>query len=476
MTTANRHARLWLGGVLGLAVAFFVLYSAFMLVQYGRFHVHAFDFAIFDQGLWLLSRFQEPFVTVRGLHLFADHSSYVMLLLVPLYWVVPAQQVLIVFTVAVLAAGAPLGYALARARGASAPVAAAIGAGYLLHPAVAWAARDGFHPEYLVIPLAIGCLLLVERGRDGWAIALAALAVLAKEDVALLLVPLGLYVALARGRRRTGLVIAALAAAGMIVSFMVLLPHFSPTGAILYSDRYDLFGEGLVGIAVGLVTKPHLVVSHLLEPRSIGYAAALLLPIPIAALAPRVLLIGVPTLLANVLSDHVYQSSIEYHYTTYLIATVVIAAAAAGPRVSRWRGRWTTVAVCASLLVGVVAQIWLAPNPLSAPEQWPGDSRDHAVIREALDRVPDDAVVSAFNSFVPHLTHRTTVYQFPNPWQRLNYGPQGAELPDPGNVQWVVMRTDVFPEMQELVETLRRSGAFTVEFEEPPVIVLRRRP
>ena len=31
---------------------------------------------IFDQGVWLLSRLKDPFVTIRGLPLFGDHASY----------------------------------------------------------------------------------------------------------------------------------------------------------------------------------------------------------------------------------------------------------------------------------------------------------------------------------------------------------------------------------------------------------------
>src|SRR4029450_4605686 len=39
------------------------------------------------QGVWLLSRFRDPFVTIRGLSLFGDHTSYILVLVAPLYWV-----------------------------------------------------------------------------------------------------------------------------------------------------------------------------------------------------------------------------------------------------------------------------------------------------------------------------------------------------------------------------------------------------
>lgn len=458
-----------------MSTLFVVAYGAFMVIQYSRFHVHAFDFGIFDQGLWLLSRFEEPFITVRGLHLFADHSSYVLFILVPIYWVAPAQEVLIVLTVALLGAGAPLTYALARSSGATPGLSAVVATGYLLHPAVAWAARDGFHPEYMTVPIVLAAVLLIQKNRDGWALALVGIAILTKEDVALLLVPLGIYVAYAMGKRRTGLVIVAASAAAMAISFAVLLPHFSPTGQLLYSDRYDVFGEGVFGIVGGMLTHPQLVVSGVLESRSLGYLAAMVLPIPAALLAPRVLLLGIPTLLANVLSEHIYQSSIMYHYTAYLIAVVALAAATGMPKLAG-RGRAAiAAAVSVSLAAGLVAQIWLGPNPLARPEGSPGVSTDHPVIREAVAMIPDDGVVSAFDLFVPHLTHRTTVYEFPNPWVRFNYGVRDTELPDPAEVEWVIVRTDN-PELSPMIDALRRSGEYTIVFEEHPVMLLHRKP
>lgn len=453
---------------------FVISYGTLMVLQFERFHVHAFDFGIFDQGLWLLSRFHEPFITVRGLHLFADHSSYVLALLVPVYWIAPLPEVLIVLTVVIIGAGAPLTYALARAHGASPVLSALVGTGYLLYPAVSWAAYDAFHPEYVVIPAVIGAMLLITKDRHGLALALIAVALLAKEDVALLVVPLGVYVALALGKRRLGIIIAVAGALAMLISFFVLLPHFSPTGQLLYSDRYDQFGKGLFGIAGGVITKPHLVLSRLLELRSIGYVAALLLTMPLALLAPRVLLIGTPALLANILSDHTYQSSIRYHYTTYLIVVVALAAALGVTRVTRWKRRAVASVAVGVLVAAVASQLLLAPNPLSAPEEWAHTSVDQTRIREALAMIPDGAIVSAWDAFVPHLTHRETVYEFPNPWVRFNYGPPDVEMPDPRYVEWIIMRTDVDPDAVAVLDTLRRSGTFAVSYEVPPVLLLHR--
>jgi hypothetical protein len=45
-------------------------------LTHARSGTFGFDLGIFDQGVWLLSRFRDSFVTIRGLPLFGDHTSW----------------------------------------------------------------------------------------------------------------------------------------------------------------------------------------------------------------------------------------------------------------------------------------------------------------------------------------------------------------------------------------------------------------
>ena len=308
-------------GVGGAAVLFAVVLGIRMITEYRRFAINAFDLGIFDQGLWLLSRFEIPFSTVRGLLLFGDHSSYILLLLAPLYWVLPDAEALLVLTVVVIAVGGPLAYLAARAVGAPRFMAALVGIGYLAHPAVGWNARDGFHPEQFVLPLLIAAFLLFARDRDRWAIAVVIIALLAKEDVGIVVIPFALFVWWFFGKRRQALIMGA---------FSVASP--------LASD-------------------------------------------------------------------------------------------------------------------------WAAPHP------------DQDAARAAIALIPPDATVSAWNTYVPHLTHRRVVYQFPNPWQRHNYSAPGLPLPDPVTVEWVLVRDGID---ERVVADLIASDEFEVVYRERPVLLLHR--
>jgi uncharacterized membrane protein len=76
-------------------VGFYVVYFAKLThdIHMGT-GTSGFDYGIFDQGIWLLSRFHDPFVTINGRNLFGDHTSFILVFLVPFYWIAHGAGVL----------------------------------------------------------------------------------------------------------------------------------------------------------------------------------------------------------------------------------------------------------------------------------------------------------------------------------------------------------------------------------------------
>jgi hypothetical protein len=84
--------------------------------------------------------------------------------------------------------------------------------------------------------------------------------------------------------------------------------------------------------------------------------------------------------------------------------------------------QWLVVAVLISTLVSM--WVW-APLPLMRT-QMASYSPSHpavAAARQAIDEVPDDAVVSAFHTLTAHMARRERIYVFPVPFRRVLYGP-----------------------------------------------------
>jgi hypothetical protein len=278
------------------------------------------------------------------------------------------------------------------------------------------------------------------------------------------------------GRRRTGVTISVLGAVAFVVNFVVLLPAWSPTGELLYSYRYAALGDGPIGIVVGLVTRVDLWWDILADPHRIGYVLALVCAMPLCLLGPRWLLIGVPTLLANLFSNHSYQFDVRYHYTAYLVVAVVIAAAFGAGRVgSRHSRRATTLA--ATVMVVAAVGTWIVAGPAHG---WAEAQPDQDRIRAMVELVPPGEAVSAWTTLAPHFADRAVVYLFPNPWSEYDYGVQGpygaagTEVPDAEEVQWVFLRFDSYRTFDPVIEELRDSGDFEVAAQDGDFLLLHR--
>lgn len=456
----------------GFAAVWSVGFSILGVGQYVRYHIHAFDLGIFAQGTWLLSQVKEPFVTVRGLHLFADHSSYILILIAPIYAVFPSAPTLIVLTVLALAASSVLAFAIAKEAGAHQWLAFAVAALVLISPAVEWQVRDVFHPEVLVIPLLLATVWLVQRNKDGWAVVATLVALTAKEDVGLLVVPLGLAIVWLLGKRRTGLTVAFSGAIAFLVNFIVLLPAWSPTGELLYSYRYTHLGQSPLDIIVGVATSPDVWFDTATDPTKLWYVAALVLAMPLALVGWRWLLVGLPALGANVLSTHGYQYEIEWHYTAYLIVVVTLAAAFGAARLPTIGRRWIRVSIVTATIVIPVA-IWIAAAPVKV---WAEPHPHHARISAMLEIIPSDASVSAWTTLVPHLANRDEIYLFPNPFESYYYGSDSVDLPDDVRPDYVALRLDSYRDFDAIFTRLVDSGEYTIFYEDHPFRLLRRVP
>src|SRR6266545_1221392 len=95
------------------AVALGVLVAAYVLVfgrltwaQQSNFGTFGYDMGLYDQGIWLVSRFKDPFVTIRGLNFFEHHVNLITLLFVPAYWLGAGPHFLYLVETVWMAAGA----------------------------------------------------------------------------------------------------------------------------------------------------------------------------------------------------------------------------------------------------------------------------------------------------------------------------------------------------------------------------------
>jgi hypothetical protein len=99
-----------------MMLVYFAVFGTLTWRQHANFRTLGYDMGIYDQAIWLLSRFETPFVTVRGLNYFGHHVNAVTMLLIPFYWLGAGPKFLYLVETAAIAAGAVPIWLLGRDR------------------------------------------------------------------------------------------------------------------------------------------------------------------------------------------------------------------------------------------------------------------------------------------------------------------------------------------------------------------------
>ena len=466
---ADRRAR-WI--VLVATVGYVWLFAYWTMRNHDGYGTGAFDLGIYDQGVWLLSQFKRPFITIMGRHLFGDHTSFVLLPLVPLYWILPSAKVLLFAQAAALGLAAVPTFLLAREKLRNELLAAVLAVVYLLHPTVGLMNLEQFHPDVFEVPFVLFALWFMVRRRWTGYFAFVIATLLVKEDAALLTLALGVYVGF-RYDRRVGIATGAVSAIAMASALWSILPMYNGVGSL---NAWRVPFGGIGGLVRTSLFHPGQVITYLSQDRRPWYLWQMFSPLALAPLlAPRVLLIAAGPLAANVLSSFYYQHDIAYHYGTLVIPVLIAATIFGLAKCRSVAGRRVGVAVVAAATL-VSAHLW-GPTPLGRREAAIASPSGMSVpfLAKAIAMIPDDASVSAFYAYVPHVDHREEIYMFPTPFRAAYWGTfkqEGQRLPQADGVDYILVPTVLEPD-QAIVLAAIRSG-FEVAFEGGDITLLRR--
>ncbi len=400
--------------MVALAAAWGTVFGYLSVVRHLAGGSHAEDLGFTDQVLWnsLHGRLFHMSIyagaqawntelnlshVARPDSLLAFHFEPMLLALLPLYAAGGISTLLIAQALAV-AAGAIPAFRIARHLTHSVTLGLAAVIAYLLSPLGQWAVLADFHTSTLAAPLLLLSLdrLLVARSTVQ-AVALAALAMTAREDVILVVIALGCALLLAQHTRRAGAAITGLGLVWLALAIGVI--HTYSGGGTPFEVRYG-----------AALSNPLAALSR---PVVGDYALSLLLSGGwLALLAPLALLPALPTLLLNVLSSSPWMASGQAHYSALVLPFLVVGAAFALARLRRWPGLQRGAAVglaCTSLLGYFLA----GAGPLGANYAPATVGQRAATAMDLAASLPRVAAVSATSSLVPHLSQRQRVYVFP---------------------------------------------------------------
>ena len=517
-------------------IGYIVLFSQLAFDLHLGMRTHKADLGQIAQAIWNSSRGRFVESTDTGIiaSRLTDHVEPMLAFISPVLWLWADVRMLLLLQVVFVAIGAWPLYELALLlldktlpprernqiwqieplRQMTRPMALALALAYLLAPQLQSALLTEFHAAPLVVPFLLWAFWAIERERL-WAFVIATLLVATvKEEMALLAAGLGLWrfwiLAGAPWARFwilggspeqskiqnpkskiISLLVAMIAFAWFYLATFVIVPAHATqiyaTAESVYFGRYGALGNSPADILKSFFTQPGVVWQIATEPVRLQYLWGLLVPFGwLSLLAPEVILLSLPLLLANLLSAYPAQYYGDFHYSAPLVPYFAVSAAYGLARLWRWVSRLTSgtsasyqhlaaastgTMALASLftnartalrpLVALLCVLWLlgwgvttygeAGRGPFADRYDPTPMTGHQrLLSRFTTQIPADAAVTATAAVHPHLSLRRYLYQFPIGL---------AELNTAGQADWalidVTTNTDMAPgDLKGGVDTL----------------------
>lgn len=465
MTTVFRSPRWERIAPLLLAVAAVTAYSAISIFRHQHYGSSAFDLGNQDQAVWGYSRLRIIPDTLLGLPtILGDHFNPILMTLAPLYWLWGDARVLLVAQAVIVAAASLPVQAWARAR-LGRPAALAIQASFLVFWGVlAGIVYDFHHVVFAVLAVSVAIYAIRTR-RDRLLWVMVAVALLTREDVALVIAGLGVYLAATQRRWRSGASLVAVAVAWFLLIVRVVVPFIS--GNFYGHWEYGALGPGPVQAAGYVLTHPldagHLFFFPLEKTRTL---LATLGPWLLTSLLSPVSVLLVPVLAPRFWASDPNLWSAHYQYSLMTAPVLAFAAIDVLDWLRRHRSSraWMVPALATAILAANLVATFVLVRPLSELGSYISDAQA-ARIDDCLKVIPRDASVAASNALVPHLSDRKEIYLLPaGPGTDFVALDLDTEAQSPGNVLGA-LRARVSRDLR---------GGYGVACSRGPTLVLRR--
>jgi len=403
--------------VFAAAAVWTLFVGSLALAEHRGLRTQMHDLGNADQAIWDASRGHLSMIQTNtdqgrpGSRL-GIHGNYVFWALALPYRLWPHPELLLWISVLACAAAGLGIFAFARLKLGDSPWAAVAPLAFLLSPMVQDAALYDFHVVTVAAALLTWTVVAFESGRTRTAWVLLALALLCNEDVALVGIMLGAWLALT-GRRREGAIAAAASLCYWLLLLGVLTPAFNQGRGLEklsgHGNRYSWLGEGAAGIALGAVAHPLRVLEHLFAWRSARVPLYLLLSGGAAAVAAWPLLLpALPQVLQACLSDLPFNTRLSGTYYWVVAESFVVLSCVAAAQ----RRRWVLVALAAAT---AVLTLLLSPLPYGIGASWANfaTSPGEEVLAAAAREIPEAASLCAQNNLGAHFSQRRAIHPPP---------------------------------------------------------------
>ena len=408
--------------VVAAAGLFFLFVSTWTVCRVRSFSVPTFDFGIFSQMFHSMKTTGLPVTTVErdgALSHFAVHVSPIYYLLLPFYCAVSKPETLQVLQAAILASAVIPLWKLGKHHNLSPMLRFGLCLLLLLYPAYAGGTGYDIHENAFLTPLLLWLFYGIDR-RNGLVTTIAAvLTLMVKEDAAVYVAVVALFLLLRtvlKPNQKWGLIAGSLLLIGAVGWFIAVTGYLAERGDGVMTYRYENFmydgSESLTTVIKAVLLCPMKAVFECADPEKlkfIGLTMGALAFLPIMTRRYERLILLIPYVLVNLMTDYQYQFDIFFQYTYGSTACMIYLVLV---NLADWKiegHRFTALALALVIsLCCFCGQV--IPKAARYPAYCMANGAYYDSLRSVLNTVPEGASVAATTFYTTNLSDRAELY------------------------------------------------------------------
>ncbi len=434
----NPHS-FYLALMISIYIAYFLTLT---FMRHSNYLTSRYDLGNMDQTVWNTAygnffQLTNPEIGSQ-VSRFSIHGDIFLVLLAPFYWLASSPYTLLFIQTIVVALGALPIFWLAKDVLKNNKLALTMAFAYLMYPGTQWANIFDFHSITLATSFLSFAFYYVYKKNYVPFIIFCLLALATKETIAFIIILFSLYIIIRQKNWKVGIAIGSIA----MLWFALLLGKIMPEARIDATSHFGLvyyknFGNTPLEIIKHLVLQPMGAIRYIGANNRWFYLILVTIPTGFLSLFSPYIILAIPPIALNILSDQTQMRMINYQYTSdiapfiiissifglrFLIKTLHNRIKIGGKQISIINIE--KIALVYTIIGVIYSSVIYSPMPYSQardlkPFTYRNTSKKY--LDELRRTIPKTAIVSATNRISPHFTNRKISYLFPNGIGQADY-------------------------------------------------------
>jgi len=387
--------------------------------KYKSYNNFTFDFGIFAQMYERMAASFAPNTTVERSHMmshFGVHFSPIFYLFLPGYYIFRSPLYLFYVQAGAVAAGVFAVYLIAGKLGLSGKMTLALELMYAFYPCLMNGTFYDFHENKFLTTIILFLFYFIISKNTLWEFIFAFLLLMVKEDAAIYLIVIALFMMINRKEIYRGLIMLGMAIVYFIAAQAIVAA--SGTEGVMISRLSDYFVNGEQGfgsVAKSVFFDFGFLIKQMFTAEKLPFILWMFLPVCCAPFLTKKissLILLFPIIPINLMQSWQYQYDVDYQYTYGVAALIIVSAILV---ISRLKGGKKRVVVIVSLFMcAVMSASLMVPKINNANTYLKNSDGTRQQVDELIESVPTDATVTAAHALVPHLYKVEWLYTMPD--------------------------------------------------------------